>query len=258
MRLKQPRSGYRFSIDAILLASAVTPRMRERVVDLGTGCGIIAMLLAFRRPDLRVWGVELQAGLAALAAENIRDNGWSERVTILQEDLRVLGPERFGAPVDRVVANPPYRRAKTGRVNPDGQRALARHEIAVTLPELMAAVKRILKTRGRLHLIYTAERTAELLGCMRTHGIEPKRLRPIHSRAGEDAALVLVESVKAGRPGLKLSPPLVVHGADGRYTDEVEAVLNASSIPDDNLLKGYEGSGTQGEPKAGKAGTSCK
>jgi tRNA1Val (adenine37-N6)-methyltransferase len=231
LRLKQHRCGYRFSIDAVLLAGAVAPRPHERVVDLGTGCGIIPLMLAFRRPDLRVWGVEIQADLAALALENVRDNGWSDRVTILQEDMRELGPERFGGPVDRVLSNPPYRSARSGRVNPDGQRAMARHEIAVTLPDLLASVKRILKTGGRLHLIYTAERTAELLGCMRAAGIEPKRLRSVHSTASGDACLVMVEAIKAGRPGMSLSTPLVVYDAEGRYSAEVSGLLQVDPQP---------------------------
>jgi len=228
MRVKQPRRGYRFSIDAVLLAGEVAPRARDRVVDLGTGCGIIPMLLAFGHPDLRLWGVELQADLAALAAENIRDNGWADRVTILQTDMRRLGPERFSGPVDRVVANPPYRRDRSGRVNPDAQCAVARHEIAITLPELLVTAKRILKTGGRFHVIYSAERAAELLARMCAEGIEPKRLRSIHSAAGEDARRVTVEGVKAGRPGLTVSPPLVVYDEGGSYSTEVQAMLRGT------------------------------
>jgi tRNA1Val (adenine37-N6)-methyltransferase len=228
MRVKQPRRGYRFSIDAVLLAGEVAPRARDRVVDLGTGCGIIPMLLAFGHPDLRLWGVELQADLAALAAENIRDNGWADRVTILQTDMRRLGPERFSGSVDRVVANPPYRRDRSGRVNPDAQCAVARHEIAITLPELLVTAKRILKTGGRFHVIYSAERAAELLARMCAEGIEPKRLRSIHSAAGEDARRVTVEGIKAGRPGLTVSPPLVVYDEGGSYSTEVQAMLRGT------------------------------
>jgi tRNA1Val (adenine37-N6)-methyltransferase len=227
IRIRQPRCGYRFSIDAVLLAGHVAPGPSERIVDLGTGCGVVALLLACGRPQLRVWGIELQPELAALAAENVRDNGWSDRVSILQADLQVIGPAELGGPVDRVVANPPYRRARSGRINPDGQRALARHEIAVTLPGLTAAARRLLRTGGRLHLVYAAERTAELLGGMRADGIEPKRLRPVQSRADEDAALVLVEGIKGARPGMTLSPPLVVYAGEGRYTEEVELMFRS-------------------------------
>lgn len=225
IRIRQPRSGYRFSIDAVLLAGQVTPGPSERIVDLGTGCGVIALLLAFGRPQLRVWGIELQPEMAALAAENVRDNGWSDRVSILQADLQAIGPAELGGPVDRVVANPPYRRAHSGRVNPDGQRALARHEITVTLAGLIAAARRLLKTGGRLHLVYAAERTAELLGGMRAEGIEPKRLRPIQSRRDEDAALILVEGIKGARTGMTLAPPLVVYADAGGYTEEVESMV---------------------------------
>jgi tRNA1Val (adenine37-N6)-methyltransferase len=231
VRVKQPQRGYRFSIDAVLLAGEVAARARDRVVDLGTGCGIIPMLLAFAHPGLRVWGVELQADLAALAAENIRDNGWDDRVTILQADMRRIGPESFSGAVDRVVANPPYRRARSGRVNPDTQCAVARHEITITLPELVAAARRVLRTGGRFHVIYSAERAAELMACMRESGIEPKRLRSIHSTAGEDARLVTVEGVKAGRSGLVVAPPLLVYDKEGGYSAEVRALLEGAAPP---------------------------
>lgn len=231
LHVKQQRRGYRFSIDAVLLAGAVAPRERDRVVDLGTGCGIIPLMLAFRHPGLRIWGVEVQAELAAIAAENVHDNEWGDRLTIVPADMRRLGADRFGGPVDRVVANPPYRRARSGRVNPDAQCAVARHEIAITLPELIAAAKRMLKTGGRFHAIYSAERAAELLACMRAEGIEPKRLRSVHSTAGADARLVTVEGLKAGRPGLAVSPPLVVYDERGGYSAEVRALLQGAAPP---------------------------
>jgi tRNA1Val (adenine37-N6)-methyltransferase len=231
LHVKQQRRGYRFSIDAVLLAGAVAPRERDRVVDLGTGCGIIPLILALRHPDLRIWGVELQEDLAALAAENARDHGWGERITIVQADMRQLGAERFGGPVDRVVANPPYRRARSGRVNPEAQCAVARHEIAITLPELIATARRVLRTGGRFHVIYSAERAAELMAAMRAAGIEPKRLRSIHSSAGEDARLVTVEGVKAGRTGLVVSPPLRMYDEGGDYSAEVRALLEGAAPP---------------------------
>ncbi len=102
---------------------------------------------------------------------------------------------------------------------------MARHEIAITLPELVAAARRVLRTGGRFHVIYSAERAAELMACMREAGIEPKRLRSIHSSAGEDARLVTVEGVKAGRSGLAVAPPLLVYDKEGSYSAEVRALL---------------------------------
>ncbi len=221
VRMRQHRRGYRFSIDAVILAGCLHPRPGDTVVDLGTGCGIIPIVLAFRRPGVRVWGVEVQEPLAALAAENVRANGMQPRVSILAADLRDIGAEAFGGPVDWIVSNPPYRRERSGRINPNAQRAVARHEIAMTLSDLVAAARRMLKTGGRLVVIYAAERIADLLFQMRSERIEPKWLRSIHSDRKSNARLILVEGVKNGGPGAALAPPLIIYDENGNYSKEI-------------------------------------
>lgn len=226
IRVKQPRRGYRFSIDAVILSGCLHPRPGDIIVDLGTGCGVIPILLAFRRPDVRIWGVEVQESLAALAAENVRVNGMESRVTVLGVDLRDIGTDAFGGAVDWIVSNPPYRRSQSGRVNPNTERALARHEIAMTLPDLIAAARRVLKTGGRLAVIYTAERAAELLSEMRSEHIEPKYLRSIHSDRRSNARLILVEGIKNGRPGVVLPSPLIVYNENGDYSEEIRSLMS--------------------------------
>jgi len=232
IRLKQHRAGYRYSIDAVILASAVQPKPRETLVDLGTGCGIIPLILAFRHPGIRIWGVELQPQLAAVAEANIRENAMASQVTVLHADMRSIRPQMVGAPVDTVVCNPPYRCGYSGRVNPDEQRALARHELAITLPDIVGVSRRLLKTGGRLIMIYTASRIADLFWRMRAERIEPKRLRTIHSRAGRDARLVLIEGAKDAGPGMAVSPPLIVYADPGGYSAEVQTMF-ASGSPSD-------------------------
>lgn len=226
VRLRQPRSGYRFSIDAVILSGCLHPRPGETIVDLGTGCGIIPILLAFRRPDVRIWGVEVQETLAALAAENVCANGMESRVTVMGIDLRDISAGTFGGPVDWVVSNPPYRRCRSGRVNPNTERALARHEIAMTLADLVGAARRVLKTGGRLVAIYAAERTAELLSQMRLEHIEPKYLRCIHSDRRSNARLILVEGVKDAGPDVVLPPPLILYDENGDYSKEVRRLIS--------------------------------
>lgn len=226
VRLRQPRCGYRFSIDAVILSGCLHPRPGETIVDLGTGCGIIPILLAFRRPDVRIWGVEVQETLAALATENVCANGMESRVTVMGADLRDITAGTFGGPVDWVVSNPPYRRRRSGRVNPNTERALARHEIAMTLPDLVGAARRVLKTGGRLVVIYAAERTAELLSQMRLEHIEPKFIRSIHSDRRSNARLILVEGVKDGGPDVVLPPPLILYDENGDYSKEIRSLVS--------------------------------
>ena len=172
-----------------------------------------------------MWGVEIQPELVGLAVENVRANHMADRIHIVQADMRAITPDMSAGPVDVVCSNPPYHRGRAGRLNPDGQRAVARHEIAITLPALLQASRRLLKTGGRFVTIYPAERAAELIGHMRSVHLEPKRLRPVHSSGSTDARRVLVEGRAGGRPGLTIAPPLIVFREDGEYSAEVRQML---------------------------------
>ncbi len=213
LKVLQYRDGYRFSIDAAVLAALARPRPGDAVVDLGTGCGIIPLMLVHQRPDIRVAAVEIQPELAELARRNAMENRMADAIAIHCADMRTLTPAAVGAPVDLVVSNPPFREGRSGRVNPNPQRAMARHEIAIDLPGLIAAGRRLLRTGGRMAVIYPARRLAELLGAMTAAGIVPKYLRMIHSDADADARRAVVAGVMAGRPGLRVAPPLFIRQA---------------------------------------------
>ncbi|MFH0727150.1 MAG: tRNA1(Val) (adenine(37)-N6)-methyltransferase [Pseudomonadota bacterium] len=221
----QEQDGYRYSIDAVILAYHAGGGSSTRVLDLGTGCGIIPMILAFRDPLVRIFAVEVQASLAKLAMENIEANRMADRVTILAEDMKTLRPEMTGGPVDLVVVNPPFYKVDTGRVNPNPQRAVARHELRVTLSDVTATASRMLQKGGRFLAIYTAERLCDMIAGLRAAGIEPKWLRMIQSADHAAAGLVLVEGMKGGSPGVKIPPPLIIYDSKGRYTEEVSRMF---------------------------------
>ena len=225
IRITQDRTGYRFSIDAVLLAYFADPRSGDKVLDLGTGCGIIPLILAYRQPQIAIYGVEVQTELSELAVFNVRENQLEDRITVLSTDMKLIDPSMTAGPVDLVVCNPPFRKQGSGRINPDAQRAVARHEITVTLDDIIQTSQRMLRTAGRLVLIYTAGRLTDILCRMRTDGIEPKFLRMIHSRQDSEAALILIEGVKGGRPDLKIAPPLIIYDKRNHYTDEVESMF---------------------------------
>jgi len=229
IRIKQFRSGYRFSIDAVLLADYVCPRSGDVVLDLGTGCGVVPLLLAHAHPAIRVYGVELQKTLADLASENVTDNRMTDRVTIIQEDMSMLARNRFGESIRTIVCNPPYRRADSGRLNPDMQRAIARHELKTSLEAVLTTARRLLDISGRLVMVYIADRAAELLAKMPVNGFEPKRIRWVHSRQHSDATLLLIEAVRGGNPGLTVLPPLFIYDGLGDYTEEVSAIFEGET-----------------------------
>ncbi len=225
IKVKQDPSGYRFSIDSVLLAYHAGPHPGDRVLDLGTGCGIIPLILAYREPNLKIFGVEVQKELADIAGLNVEENHMDDIITILCKDMKELKNDTISGPADLIVSNPPYRKAESGRINPDMQRAVARHEIKVSLDDITKTARRVLRTAGRFITIYSAERVTDLLTHLRSAGIEPKFLRTIHSGAKTDAKLVLVEGTKGGRPGAKIGPPLIIYDEKSDYTQEVKEMF---------------------------------
>ena len=229
IQVMQSQSGYRFSIDAILLADHAAPRKADKVLDLGAGCGIVSLIMAYRFADLRIYAVEIQKELAELALTNIRQNRMDDRIEVMRADLKRLTPQMTYGPCDLIVTNPPYYKAGSGRVNPDSQRALARHEIETTLRDILQSTRRMLRTAGRFVCVYVAERTTDILSLMRNEQIEPKLIRMIHSNRISDARLILIEGIKGARPGLKIKPPLVLYTQKGDYTNEVQRIFKVTN-----------------------------
>jgi len=225
LMLAQSRAGYRFALDTLLLADFVTVKEREKIVDLGTGNGVIPLILASRHPSVTLTGVELQPGMVERARRNIELNGMQSRIQILQGDVRAAeslpGEGRF----DAAVCNPPYRKPGSGRISPMDEKRIARHETQGELGDFARAGARLLRGKGRLAVVYPAERAMDLLTALRQARTEPKRLRAVHSFAGAEACLVLVEAVKGGKAGLVIEPPLIIYERGHEYTDEVATII---------------------------------
>jgi tRNA1(Val) A37 N6-methylase TrmN6 len=212
LKILQPREGYRFSVDALLLARFAAIPAGGRVIDLGCGCGVIALLLA-QRPQVReVVGLELQSELAELARENTRLNRLAHKVSIVEGDLREINSLFSRHEFDALVANPPYWRVGTGRLNPDPRVALARHELQGNMEQVLKAGAYLVRPRGKINLIYPAQRLAELWNGLRQYRLQPKQLKFIHPNQHMEASLFLLMASPQGRPGLRVLPPEWVPG----------------------------------------------
>lgn len=228
----QKRRGFRFSLDALLLSWLVAVRQgpargrtRIRYMDLCTGSGIVPILLARWHPGLKGFGVEIQQPLASMARRNMRLHGLESRMEILCENLKDL-PRRFPkGSVDWITINPPYRKLRSGRVNPDPQKAVARHELAATLREICSVMGFLLRHKGKAFLVYPAARLAELLAELQGAGLAPKVLRPVYPRPGQNACWVLVEAVCGVGDGLQVDEPLYIEKEQGGDSEEVARIF---------------------------------
>ncbi|MGQ9646239.1 MAG: tRNA1(Val) (adenine(37)-N6)-methyltransferase [Thermodesulfobacteriota bacterium] len=210
IQILQKRKGYRFSIDALLLSQFSKIRRNEKVIDLGTGCGILPLLLSHQTKAHSFVGVEIQEGLADLAERNVALNHLEDRISILQSDFRKLKGLFHPGSFDVVLSNPPYRKFRTGRMNPTQEKAIARHEIEGTLEDLVSSASYLLSPKGRCYLIFPALRTVDLLTTLRNQRLEPKRVQFVHPRLGEEANFILVESIKASGIELRVMEPLIL------------------------------------------------
>ena len=212
----QPRQGYRFSVDAVLLAHYSIPKRGARVLDLGCGCGVVALIMAYRHPHCSLWGVEYQSELAGLARANVIANGLQARMQIVEADLRDLkgriAPESF----ELIVCNPPYFSRGSGRISPDRQTALARHDLGATLADFVATAAYAVKNRGKAAFIFPASSQARVQQQLLARRLVPKRLQLVYSHpAAAGAALLLVEAIKNGGGGCQVLPPFYLYSQRG-------------------------------------------
>ncbi|HWQ60837.1 MAG TPA: tRNA1(Val) (adenine(37)-N6)-methyltransferase [Negativicutes bacterium] len=228
LKIIQRADQFRFSLDAVLLAHFATVKKAAAAVDLGAGTGVLGLLLAARGAK-SVTGVEMNPELADMARRSIGVNGLDDRLAVLCADVRsikdagLLAARRW----DLVVTNPPYRTPGGGAISPRGALAAARHELAGGVDDFVTAAAFLLKERGRLAMVHLPERLADIVAAMRGAGLEPKRLRLVHSTPDKAAKLLLVEGARGAKPGLAVMPPLFVYGGDGRYGREIMAYYQA-------------------------------
>lgn len=227
------RNGYRiiqntekfcFGMDAVLLSGFVRVKPGERVIDLGTGTGIIPILLEAKYEGEHYTGLEIQEEMADMAARSVKLNGLDEKIAIVQGDICRAG-ELFGRSVfDVVTCNPPYMNDAHGLKNPEIPKAIAKHEVLCTLEDVAREGSRILKPGGRFYMVHRPHRLVEILSAMARYKLEPKRMKMVHPYVDKDANMVLIEAVRGGKSMMKAEAPLIVFKAPGIYSDDIRTV----------------------------------
>lgn len=224
LRILQDPARFCFGTDAVLLAHFAHAAPDALWCDLGTGTGILPLLLAGHRPFARIDAVEIQPAAADMAARSMRLNGLEQRIFIHPSDIanapELLGMQRY----DAVICNPPYGKRGSALLSPEDAQSIARHEVLITLEQIVRSAARLLKNGGRFFLIHQPERLPELTVLLQENHMELKRLRFCHTRPGKNARFFLMEAVKNARPGCTVLPPLLLYGEDGALSEEVRAI----------------------------------
>lgn len=224
LRVIQRADAFRFGTDAVLLADFAAPRRHDRVCDLGTGTGIIPLLLYARENTISADAVEIQPDMADMAARSMAMNGLNEKIRVLPGDLRSIRTLLPHARYDLVTCNPPYGKAGGTLLNPDASKRLARHEESCAIEDVACAAAWLLQNGGRLCCVFPAARMIELSDAMRKYRMAPKRIRMVHSRVEKAAHLCLMEGMLDARPGLIIEPPLVIYDENNAHTPELRRI----------------------------------
>ncbi|QOX79699.1 methyltransferase [Trichlorobacter lovleyi] len=226
LTLLQPRQGYRFTLDPLLLCDFSAAGEETSIVDLGTGCGVMALVLARMAAAAHITAFEQDAAAVELTQQNILLNGLGDRVAVLHEDVLQVRRHLPVSSCDLVVSNPPYRKQGRGRLNPHPGKLAARHETTAGLADFLAAAKYLVKPSGRICMVHHPDRLAELMVEAASQKLAVLRLRMVHGLPAAPAKVFLVELSKGRKSvNLQIMPPLLVRSDTDNYTDELTHIL---------------------------------
>lgn len=226
LRIIQDPALFCFGMDSVLLTGFVNVKKSEAVLDLGTGTGVIPILLTAKFRDARYEGLEIRPESVDMAQRSVMLNGLGHMVTVTQGDIKhcdlLYKPSSF----DVVTSNPPYMKRGSGLLNDSDPKASARHELLCNLDDVVMSASRLLKPQGRFYMVHRPHRLTDIICALRANKLEPKRLRFVVSRSGEKPCMLLTEAVRGGKPETTVLPELVIYKPDGTYTEEVLTIYN--------------------------------
>lgn len=225
-KIFQDTDCFSFSLDSIMLANFATIRLKDKkIVDLGCGNGVIPLIMSLRC-DKKIIGVELQSKLADMAKRSVDYNGLDDVIEIININMKDYVSDETFESFDLITCNPPYFKVNDKNYfNDNIEKVIARHEVEITLSELMVIVKKMLKNNGNFAIVHRTDRLMEILSEFRKNNIEPKRVRFVHEKSNKESTLVLIEGQKNGKVGLKVENPFILYNEDGSETEEYKKLL---------------------------------
>lgn len=225
-KIFQDTDCFSFSLDSIMLANFATIRLKDKkIVDLGCGNGVVPLIMSLRC-DKKIIGVELQSKLADMAKRSVDYNGLNDVIEIINTNMKDYVSDETFESFDLITCNPPYFKVNDKNYfNDNIEKVIARHEVEITLSELMVIVKKLLKNNGNFAIVHRTDRLMEILSEFRKNNIEPKRVRFVHEKSNKESTLVLIEGQKNGKVGLKVENPFILYNEDGSETEEYKKLL---------------------------------
>lgn len=220
----QNKEKFCFGMDAVLLSGFAKVKEGEKVLDIGTGTGIIPILLAAKTPGQHFTGLEIQPESADMARRSMALNHLEEKISIVEGDVREADQLFSAASFDVITSNPPYMTGSHGLVNPDMPKAIARHEICCTLEDLVSQTEKLLRPGGRFFMVHRPFRLAEIMTVLTAHHLEPKRMRLVYPFVDKEPNMVLLECIRGGKPRITVEKPLIVYKEPGVYQDEIYTI----------------------------------
>lgn len=222
LKIIQDKKGFCFGIDSILLSDfAKEIKQNSKVLDLGTGTGIIATLLCKKTKLKQIIGIEIQEEVAQMAKQSIKLNKLEEKFQIINTDIKNITTILQQNTFDAIVTNPPYKKQKTGLTNQNTKQLISRHETTASLEDFIQISKQMLKDKGNLYMVHRPDRLVEIIELLRKNKLEPKKIKLIYPKVEKEPNLILIKATKCGKPFLKIEKPLYIYKQDGTYTDEI-------------------------------------
>lgn len=221
LKIIQKTDGFCFGMDAVLLSGFATVKRGEKVLDMGTGTGIIPLLLSAKTEGEHFTALEIQKEIAEMAARSVAMNHLEEKIEIVNGDIKEASRIFGAASFDVVTTNPPYMNDAHGLKNPTEVKAISRHEVLCTLEDVVREGAKVLKPGGRMYMVHRPHRLIEIITTMKQYKLEPKRMCMVHPFKDKEANMVLIEAVRGGGSWLKMEAPIVVYKEPGVYTDEI-------------------------------------